>query len=173
MSANKIKKPILLIHGEEDNNPGTLTMQVLHILAFLFSLSSFCIYWFFQPSDFNPTLKMTHHYNYLKSSLIVSFYYHKLMLNSTFSKFWSSVGLFVADQCLVFFVNLFTPASYLHSIWCSRIVSLMLWKVMVHCVAWLFFLLRAMGTLRMRASCMFSGKQIDGCRNIVYQTHLT
>ncbi|MBA0863445.1 hypothetical protein Goshw_021187 [Gossypium schwendimanii] len=28
MSANRIKKPILLIHGEEDNNPGTLTMQV-------------------------------------------------------------------------------------------------------------------------------------------------
>lgn len=28
MSANKIKKPILLIHGEEDNNTGTLTMQV-------------------------------------------------------------------------------------------------------------------------------------------------
>ncbi|XP_052185080.1 probable glutamyl endopeptidase, chloroplastic isoform X2 [Diospyros lotus] len=27
MSANKIKRPILLIHGEEDNNPGTLTMQ--------------------------------------------------------------------------------------------------------------------------------------------------
>lgn len=27
ISANKIKKPILLIHGEEDNNPGTLTMQ--------------------------------------------------------------------------------------------------------------------------------------------------
>ncbi|XP_028215862.1 probable glutamyl endopeptidase, chloroplastic isoform X4 [Glycine soja] len=27
MSANKVKKPILLIHGEEDNNPGTLTMQ--------------------------------------------------------------------------------------------------------------------------------------------------
>ncbi|XP_027155064.1 probable glutamyl endopeptidase, chloroplastic [Coffea eugenioides] len=27
MSAHKIKKPILLIHGEEDNNPGTLTMQ--------------------------------------------------------------------------------------------------------------------------------------------------
>ncbi|KAK4372424.1 hypothetical protein RND71_007808 [Anisodus tanguticus] len=27
MSANKIKKPILLVHGEEDNNPGTLTMQ--------------------------------------------------------------------------------------------------------------------------------------------------
>ncbi|GFQ01565.1 probable glutamyl endopeptidase chloroplastic [Phtheirospermum japonicum] len=27
LSANKIKKPILLIHGEEDNNPGTLTMQ--------------------------------------------------------------------------------------------------------------------------------------------------
>ncbi|GMH02310.1 hypothetical protein Nepgr_004149 [Nepenthes gracilis] len=27
MAANKIKKPILLIHGEEDNNPGTLTMQ--------------------------------------------------------------------------------------------------------------------------------------------------
>jgi dipeptidyl aminopeptidase/acylaminoacyl peptidase len=28
MSANKIKKPILLINGEEDNNSGTLTMQV-------------------------------------------------------------------------------------------------------------------------------------------------
>ncbi|XP_048610611.1 probable glutamyl endopeptidase, chloroplastic [Brassica napus] len=27
MSADKIKKPILLIRGEEDNNPGTLTMQ--------------------------------------------------------------------------------------------------------------------------------------------------
>ncbi|KAH0469775.1 hypothetical protein IEQ34_001333 [Dendrobium chrysotoxum] len=27
MSANKIKKPLLLIHGEEDNNSGTLTMQ--------------------------------------------------------------------------------------------------------------------------------------------------
>ncbi|KAB2605085.1 glutamyl endopeptidase [Pyrus ussuriensis x Pyrus communis] len=27
LSANKIKKPILLIHGEEDNNSGTLTMQ--------------------------------------------------------------------------------------------------------------------------------------------------
>ncbi|KAL2624088.1 hypothetical protein R1flu_008333 [Riccia fluitans] len=27
MLANKIKRPILLIHGEEDNNPGTLTMQ--------------------------------------------------------------------------------------------------------------------------------------------------
>ncbi|XP_030543205.1 probable glutamyl endopeptidase, chloroplastic isoform X1 [Rhodamnia argentea] len=27
MSAHRIKKPILLIHGEEDNNPGTLTMQ--------------------------------------------------------------------------------------------------------------------------------------------------
>ncbi|GJY61914.1 probable glutamyl endopeptidase, chloroplastic [Tanacetum coccineum] len=27
MAANKIKKPILLIHGEEDNNSGTLTMQ--------------------------------------------------------------------------------------------------------------------------------------------------
>lgn len=27
MAANKIKKPILLIHGEEDNNPGTLTIQ--------------------------------------------------------------------------------------------------------------------------------------------------
>lgn len=31
MLANKIKKPILLIHGEEDNNPGTLTMQVLSL----------------------------------------------------------------------------------------------------------------------------------------------
>ncbi|EPS61481.1 hypothetical protein M569_13316, partial [Genlisea aurea] len=27
IAANKIKKPILLVHGEEDNNPGTLTMQ--------------------------------------------------------------------------------------------------------------------------------------------------
>ncbi|XP_021770075.1 probable glutamyl endopeptidase, chloroplastic [Chenopodium quinoa] len=27
MSANKIKRPILLVHGEEDNNSGTLTMQ--------------------------------------------------------------------------------------------------------------------------------------------------
>ncbi|KAL4367877.1 hypothetical protein GQ457_05G001680 [Hibiscus cannabinus] len=27
MSANKIKKPILLIHGEDDNNSGTLTVQ--------------------------------------------------------------------------------------------------------------------------------------------------
>lgn len=27
MAANKIKRPILLIHGEEDNNSGTLTMQ--------------------------------------------------------------------------------------------------------------------------------------------------
>ncbi|CAN6301669.1 unnamed protein product [Urochloa humidicola] len=27
MSANKIKKPILLIHGEQDSNSGTLTMQ--------------------------------------------------------------------------------------------------------------------------------------------------
>lgn len=32
MSANRIKKPILLIHGEEDNNPGTLTMQVYGFL---------------------------------------------------------------------------------------------------------------------------------------------
>ena len=28
MLADKLKKPILLIHGEEDNNAGTLTMQV-------------------------------------------------------------------------------------------------------------------------------------------------
>lgn len=28
MLADKIKKPILLIHGDEDNNSGTLTMQV-------------------------------------------------------------------------------------------------------------------------------------------------
>lgn len=28
MLANKLKKPILLIHGEEDNNAGTVTMQV-------------------------------------------------------------------------------------------------------------------------------------------------
>lgn len=36
MSANKIKKPILLLHGEEDNNPGTLTMQVNDSLLFFF-----------------------------------------------------------------------------------------------------------------------------------------
>lgn len=34
MSANKVKKPILLIHGEEDNNSGTLTMQVRKLLMF-------------------------------------------------------------------------------------------------------------------------------------------
>ena len=28
MLADKVKKPILLIHGEEDNNAGTLTLQV-------------------------------------------------------------------------------------------------------------------------------------------------
>jgi dipeptidyl aminopeptidase/acylaminoacyl peptidase len=27
MNAHKIKKPILLIHGEADNNPGTFTLQ--------------------------------------------------------------------------------------------------------------------------------------------------
>ena len=27
MNADKLKKPILLVHGEADNNPGTLTMQ--------------------------------------------------------------------------------------------------------------------------------------------------
>src|SRR5690606_13067418 len=27
MNAQKIKKPILLIHGEADNNPGTFTLQ--------------------------------------------------------------------------------------------------------------------------------------------------
>jgi len=38
LAADKIKKPILLIHGEEDNNPGTLTMQVntYSLLSFLF-----------------------------------------------------------------------------------------------------------------------------------------
>lgn len=36
MSANKIKKPILLIHGEEDNNSGTLTMQVDSKILFLY-----------------------------------------------------------------------------------------------------------------------------------------
>jgi dipeptidyl aminopeptidase/acylaminoacyl peptidase len=28
MLADKVKKPILLIHGEDDNNAGTLTLQV-------------------------------------------------------------------------------------------------------------------------------------------------
>ena len=27
MNANKMKKPILLVHGEADNNPGTFTLQ--------------------------------------------------------------------------------------------------------------------------------------------------
>ncbi len=27
MAADKIKKPILLIHGEDDNNPGTFPLQ--------------------------------------------------------------------------------------------------------------------------------------------------
>jgi hypothetical protein len=43
MSANKIKKPILLIHGEEDNNSGTLTMQVFIYKKFMV-LSSFANY---------------------------------------------------------------------------------------------------------------------------------
>ncbi|KAK9289061.1 hypothetical protein L1049_017532 [Liquidambar formosana] len=34
MSANKIKKPILLIHGEEDNNSGTLIMQVGKLMSY-------------------------------------------------------------------------------------------------------------------------------------------
>lgn len=47
MSANKIKKPILLIHGEEDNNPGTLTMQVNLELVLAFLFVSYCC-----PSEF-------------------------------------------------------------------------------------------------------------------------
>lgn len=35
MLADKVKKPLLLIHGEEDNNSGTLTMQVCFKLPFL------------------------------------------------------------------------------------------------------------------------------------------
>ncbi|PHT94590.1 hypothetical protein T459_02472 [Capsicum annuum] len=38
MSANKNKKPILLIHGEEDNNPGTLTMQIIQSDSFFNAL---------------------------------------------------------------------------------------------------------------------------------------
>ncbi|KAK8654390.1 hypothetical protein V6N13_128359 [Hibiscus sabdariffa] len=41
MSANKIKKPILLIHGEEDNNSGTLTMQSDRFKRFGLSYISF------------------------------------------------------------------------------------------------------------------------------------
>ncbi|KAM3229192.1 hypothetical protein ACQJBY_060229 [Aegilops geniculata] len=50
MSANKIKRPILLIHGEQDNNSGTLTMQLIscfiwrivlyHHLTLIFQLQS-------------------------------------------------------------------------------------------------------------------------------------
>ena len=28
MYADRVKKPILLVHGDEDNNAGTMTMQV-------------------------------------------------------------------------------------------------------------------------------------------------
>ncbi|CAI0469763.1 unnamed protein product [Linum tenue] len=38
MSANKIKKPILLVHGEEDNNSGTLTMQVFCVVIIASSM---------------------------------------------------------------------------------------------------------------------------------------
>ena len=33
MNADKIKKPLLLIHGEADNNPGTLTLQSERLYA--------------------------------------------------------------------------------------------------------------------------------------------
>ena len=41
MYADRIKKPILLIHGDEDNNPGTMTMQVgtndsMNVMAWMF-----------------------------------------------------------------------------------------------------------------------------------------
>ncbi|OAY69756.1 putative glutamyl endopeptidase, chloroplastic [Ananas comosus] len=42
MSANKIKKPILLIHGEEDNNSGTLTMQSDRFFTALKGHGSLC-----------------------------------------------------------------------------------------------------------------------------------
>jgi hypothetical protein len=42
MSANKIKKPILLIHGEEDNNSGTLTMQVFIYIYIKFMVLTSC-----------------------------------------------------------------------------------------------------------------------------------
>ncbi|XP_022770825.1 probable glutamyl endopeptidase, chloroplastic isoform X2 [Durio zibethinus] len=42
MSANKIKKPILLIHGEEDNNSGTLTMQSDHFFNALKGHGALC-----------------------------------------------------------------------------------------------------------------------------------
>lgn len=34
-AANKIARPLLLIHGEADNNPGTLTMQSERLYAAL------------------------------------------------------------------------------------------------------------------------------------------
>jgi hypothetical protein len=68
MSANKIKKPILLIHGEEDNNSGTLTMQVNGNLTF--SKSAFteldilmgCISIFFvmPQTEFQARMGLTH-----------------------------------------------------------------------------------------------------------------
>uniref|UniRef100_A0A7C9AQN6 Peptidase S9 prolyl oligopeptidase catalytic domain-containing protein n=1 Tax=Opuntia streptacantha TaxID=393608 RepID=A0A7C9AQN6_OPUST len=42
MAADKIEKPILLIHGEEDNNPGTLTMQSKHFFNALKGHGALC-----------------------------------------------------------------------------------------------------------------------------------
>lgn len=36
MLADKLKKPLLMIHGEEDNNSGTLTMQVYLLILFFY-----------------------------------------------------------------------------------------------------------------------------------------
>ncbi|KAH7447457.1 hypothetical protein KP509_01G107700 [Ceratopteris richardii] len=42
MLANKIKKPLLLIHGEEDNNSGTLTLQSERFFSALKGHGAFC-----------------------------------------------------------------------------------------------------------------------------------
>jgi dipeptidyl aminopeptidase/acylaminoacyl peptidase len=43
MYADRVKKPILLIHGDEDNNAGTMTMQVhFKTLAILLTLAVLC-----------------------------------------------------------------------------------------------------------------------------------
>lgn len=41
MQANKIKKPLLLIHGEADNNTGTFPMQVRRLLSNILGFRKF------------------------------------------------------------------------------------------------------------------------------------
>jgi len=79
------------------------------------------------------------------------------------------LSLVVCFQLQFVFPNMFTCCLSSIFTWCSQIVSLMPWKVMVPFVAWSFYPLRATGMLHERASCMFYGKPIGGFRNIVCQ----